>query len=131
MRVRSPLTKWREQYGLSVAELADLCNVSEAEIARIEAGKQGLIGEVQDCPTQRGENVSAPAGFGDPALQNGRPTPRSSALALSDSSPIAHGPRSFGEGGSAKGEVEGSEVEGAGMSSAASPPALAVSACPL
>ncbi len=61
MRNKSPLTEWREQYGLSVSDLADLCNVTEAEIARIEAGKQGLIGEVQDCLTQRGENVSAMA----------------------------------------------------------------------
>jgi len=66
MRTRSPLTEWREQYGLSMADLADLCNVSEAQIARIEAGKQGLIGEVQDRLTQRGENVSAPAGSGLP-----------------------------------------------------------------
>jgi len=58
MRTKSPLTDWREQYGLSVADLADLCNVSEAQIARIEAGKQGLIGGVQDCLTQRGANVS-------------------------------------------------------------------------
>jgi len=65
MRDKSPLTEWREQYGLSVA---DLCNVSEAEIARIEAGKQGLIGEVQDCLTQRGENVNAPAGAALPCL---------------------------------------------------------------
>jgi len=46
MRDRSPLTEWREQYGLSTAELADLCNVSEAEIIRVEAGKEGLSGEV-------------------------------------------------------------------------------------
>jgi len=65
---RSPLTEWRAQYGLSVADLADLCNVTEAQIARIEAGKQGLIGEVQDCLTRRGENVSAPAGSGLPCL---------------------------------------------------------------
>jgi DNA-binding XRE family transcriptional regulator len=58
MRMRSPLAEWRERYGLSVADLADLCNVSEAQIARIEAGKQGLIGEVQECLTKRGENVS-------------------------------------------------------------------------
>jgi hypothetical protein len=38
--------------------LADLCNVSEADIVRVEAGKEGLIGEVQDCLTRRGENVS-------------------------------------------------------------------------
>jgi len=49
-------------------DLADLCNVTEAEIARVEAGEEGLIGEIQDCPTQRGENLSPPAGFGDPAL---------------------------------------------------------------
>ena len=61
MRTKSPLTEWREQYGLSIADLADLCNVTEVQIARIEAGKQGLIGEVQDCLTQRGENVSAMA----------------------------------------------------------------------
>ena len=63
MRTKSPLTEWRKQCGLS---MADLCNVSEAQIARIEAGKQGLIGEVQDRLTQRGENVSAPAGSGLP-----------------------------------------------------------------
>ena len=65
MRCRSPLTEWRKQCGLS---MADLCNVSEAQIARIEAGDQGLIGEVQDCLTQRGENVSAPVGSGLPCL---------------------------------------------------------------
>jgi len=68
MRTKGPLTEWREHYGLSVADLADLCNVSEAQIARIEAGKQGLIGEVQDCLTQRGQNISAPAGSDNPAL---------------------------------------------------------------
>ena len=61
MRIRSPLTEWREQVGLSLAELADLCGVTEAEIIRIEAGEEGLVGEVQDCLTQRGENVSAMA----------------------------------------------------------------------
>jgi len=68
VRTKSPLTEWREQYGLSVADLADPCNVSEVEIARIEAGKQGLIGEVQDCLTPRGENVSPPAGSALPCL---------------------------------------------------------------
>jgi len=58
MRTKSPLTEWREQYGLSVAELADLCNVSEAMILRVEAGKTGLVGEVQDYLTTRGANVS-------------------------------------------------------------------------
>jgi transcriptional regulator with XRE-family HTH domain len=58
---RSPLTEWREGRGLSIADLADLCNVTEAEIARVEAGEEGLIGEVQHCLTKRGENVSAMA----------------------------------------------------------------------
>ena len=58
MRTKSPLTEWREQYGLSVAELADLCNVTSAQIARIEAGKTGLVGEVQDYLTTQGANVS-------------------------------------------------------------------------
>jgi hypothetical protein len=44
-----------------VAELAALCNVTEAEITRVEAGEEGLIGEIQDCLTQRGQNVSAMA----------------------------------------------------------------------
>ncbi len=61
MRTKSPLTEWRKRSGLSVAELATLCNVTEAEIIRIEAGEEGLIGEVQDCLTARGENVSAMA----------------------------------------------------------------------
>jgi transcriptional regulator with XRE-family HTH domain len=58
MRAKSPVTEWREEHGLSVAELAALCNVTEADIARVEAGEEGLIGEVQDCLTQRGANVS-------------------------------------------------------------------------
>ena len=58
MGSRSPLTEWREQYGLSTAELADLCNVPETEITRIEAGEQGLVGEVQDYLTGQGANVS-------------------------------------------------------------------------
>jgi transcriptional regulator with XRE-family HTH domain len=68
MKPKSPLTEWREQYGLSVAELADLCNVTEAEIARVEAGEEGLIGDLQDCLTRRGENVTAPAACGLPFL---------------------------------------------------------------
>jgi len=44
MRTKSPLTEWREQYGLSAAELADLCNVTEAEIVRVETGEEGLLG---------------------------------------------------------------------------------------
>ena len=55
---QSPLTEWREQYGLSIAELANLCNVPEAEITRIEAGQQGLVGEVQGYLTTHGTNVS-------------------------------------------------------------------------
>ena len=46
MRTQSPLTEWREQYGLSTAELANLCNVPEAEITRLEAGTQCLIDKV-------------------------------------------------------------------------------------
>jgi hypothetical protein len=58
MRTISPLTQWREQSGITIAELADLCNVTEADIVRVETGEDGLIGEIQDCLTQRGENVS-------------------------------------------------------------------------
>jgi len=58
MRTKSPVTEWREQYGLSMAELADLCNVTEGEIARFEAGEEGLIGEIQDRLTQRGETAA-------------------------------------------------------------------------
>ncbi len=47
MRTSSPLTEWRETQGLSLAELAALCGVTEADIASIEAGEEGLIG---DCP---------------------------------------------------------------------------------
>jgi len=61
MRDKSPLTEWREQYGLSTAELANLCNVTEGDILRVEAGEDGLIGEVQDYLTRQGENVSAMA----------------------------------------------------------------------
>jgi hypothetical protein len=61
VRKRSPLTEWREKSGLSITELADLCDVTEAKIIRIEAGEERLIGEVQDCLTARGENVSAMA----------------------------------------------------------------------
>ena len=43
MPTKSPLTEWREHYGLFMADLADPCNVSEAQIARIEVGKEGLI----------------------------------------------------------------------------------------
>ncbi len=57
MRATSPLTEWREQYGLSTAELADLCNVLQTDIIRIEAGEEGIVGEVQDYLTRRGENV--------------------------------------------------------------------------
>jgi transcriptional regulator with XRE-family HTH domain len=58
MRTKSPLTEWREQQGLSVADLAGLCNLPEAEIIRIEAGETGLVGEVQDYLTRQGANVS-------------------------------------------------------------------------
>lgn len=57
MRTQSPLTEWRELYGLSTAELADLCNVLETDIIRIEAGEGGIVGEVQDYLTKQGENV--------------------------------------------------------------------------
>ena len=58
MRTRSPLSDWRAQCGLSVAELAGLCNVTEADVLRVEAGEDGLIGEVQDYLTTQGVNVS-------------------------------------------------------------------------
>jgi predicted transcriptional regulator len=58
MRTRSPLAEWRERYGLSPDDLANLCGVTEAEIIRMETGETGLVGEVQDYLTGQGANVS-------------------------------------------------------------------------
>jgi len=52
MRDEGFLAEWSEQSGLSIAELANLCNVPEPEIIRVKTGEQGLIGELQDYLTR-------------------------------------------------------------------------------
>jgi len=43
---------------MSVNELAGACGLSANALARVEAGSDGLPGELQDYLTERGENVS-------------------------------------------------------------------------
>ncbi len=54
----SPIKSFRKERNLSKHELATACGLSEHEISRIEAGKEGIPGELQDYLTKQGANVS-------------------------------------------------------------------------
>lgn len=58
MTLLSPLAIWRIKHGMTVAELAETIGVETQRIEAIEAGEDGLVGEVQDYLVQQGENVS-------------------------------------------------------------------------
>ena len=55
---RSPLAVWRVERGMTVEQLAKVIGVEANQIKAIEAGEDGLIGEVQYYLAQQGENVS-------------------------------------------------------------------------
>jgi transcriptional regulator with XRE-family HTH domain len=58
MLTKSPLTEWRENHGMTQAQLATACGIKISEVERIEAGKEGIVGELQDYLVEKGENVS-------------------------------------------------------------------------
>lgn len=58
MLTKSPLTEWRENNGMRREQLAAACGIKKSDMERIEEGKEGLVGELQDYLTGQGENVS-------------------------------------------------------------------------
>lgn len=54
----NPIKDFRHRKNLSRKELAELCGLSELDIAKIEAGKTGIPGELQDYLAEKGLNVS-------------------------------------------------------------------------
>ena len=54
----SPIKSFRKERKLSKHELATACDLSEHEISRIEAGKEGIPDELQDYLAKQGTNVS-------------------------------------------------------------------------
>ena len=58
MRDNGPIQTWRMNHGLTRHELAQACGIAEGDLARIEEGKEGIAGELQDFLTEQGENVS-------------------------------------------------------------------------
>jgi len=57
MKPSSPIREWREKQGITRAQLARACRVNASEISRIEEGKEGIVGELQDYLAGQGENV--------------------------------------------------------------------------
>ena len=59
MRAKGPVWEWRKARGMSRVALAQACGMKEWRLARIEAGREGLPGELQDYLTERGAHVSS------------------------------------------------------------------------
>lgn len=52
-----PIEETSAARGISRVALAQACGMKERRLARIEAGREGLPGELQDYLTGQGENV--------------------------------------------------------------------------
>ncbi len=54
----SPLAAWRRQHKMTQRGLAEASGAKLSQVKAAEAGRTGLIGELQDYLTKQGENVS-------------------------------------------------------------------------
>jgi len=55
---QSPVMAWRVAHRMTLAQLAQACGLDEVSLRLIEAGKDGIPGELQDYLTGQRENVS-------------------------------------------------------------------------
>ena len=46
MRLKSPVMAWREARGMSRSQLAQPCDLDESTVMQVEAGRDGLPGEL-------------------------------------------------------------------------------------